>query len=557
MLSIGINLGNTRFGKSLKDGGTCILDAEGIQIALAEERITKRKAAGGFEESLKVCCSALGLDIEEADLLVYSSCCELPHQNFRHNSIALDNQKIISIPSHHLSHALSSFLVSPFSEALVLVIDSGGSILNTGSEVESEWWKCHREQHSYYLGQGTKCNLIDRDFEQPFEVGIGELYRAFTKFLGWESYIYSGKTMALSAYGDDARFRGAELFWFDGDRLRSKFKNDPLNPVGMIQSFAKQNNISFGLSRNSNGLIEDIHKDIAYFIQKQAEQAIIEKVRRLCKQHKVKNLCIAGGVGLNCAINAKILEHTDIENIFIQPAAGDQGQCLGNALYGLFEVLGAKERFTMDTACLGVSYDISKKAIEGMLRSYERLRMVETLDIYETASQLISSGKIIGWFQGRSEFGPRALGNRSILADPRFTESQIRLNDKIKTREYFLPYGPSILAEFADQYFDSRYLNPFMLLAPQIKPCKASEVPAVVHIDGTSRLQVVSKQSNPTYHRLIESFYNKTGVPILLNTSLNPKGAPICETPIDALDFFANSSLDYLVVGEFLIERID
>jgi carbamoyltransferase len=556
MLSIGINLGSTGFGKTLKDGGTCILDPQGVRIALAEERITKRKAEGGFENSFNACCSSLELDMKDADILVYSSCCELPRQNFKPEILTGHESKIVCIPSHHLSHALSAFLVSPFSEAIVLVIDSGGNILDSDMKVGSEWWKHCREQHSYYLGQGTKCNLVDRDFDQPFEVGVGELYRAFTKFLGWESYIYSGKTMALSAYGDENRFKGVELFWFDGDRLRSKFRNNPLDPIHMIQSFAHQHNISFGHPRKPDCFIEDIHKDIACFIQKQSEQAIIEKVRRLYKKYKVKNLCIAGGVGLNCAINAKILEHTDIENIFIQPAAGDQGQCLGNALYGLFEVLGAKDRFTMETASLGISYSLTQEAVSEILNCYENLRIVQTLDIYEESARLIASGSIIAWFQGKSEFGPRALGNRSILADPRFVESQTRLNNQIKTREYFLPYGPSILEEYASQYFDSKYLNPFMLLAPKVKTSKSSEVPAVVHIDGTSRLQVVTKKTHSNYHQLIEAFYRRTGVPMLLNTSLNPKGSPICETPHDAIDFFAKSCLDYLVIGEILIERI-
>ena len=558
MLVAGINLGSTWFGKSLRDGGSCIVNPTGILVALSEERVSRRKSAGGFDESLQLCCSTLGLNLRDIDLVVYSSCCELPREHFDISTLVGTHTRIrtIPIPSHHLSHALSAYLASPFEEAIILVLDSGGNILSTKGERESEWWKCEREQHSYYVGRGTSCTLIDRDFFEPFEAGIGELYRAFTKFLGWESYIYSGKTMALSAYGDDDRFRGVNLFYFDGDRLKSKITNTPLNPIEMLESFAIANEIDFGLRRNSSEPIDNIHQDIACYIQKQAEMAITQKVIRLYRRTKIKNLCIAGGVGLNCLINTKLLEETPIEKIFVQPAAGDQGQCLGNALYGLFNILNSKNRFTMETAYLGPSHSLSRREIEREIRqNYSCLKTVNTEDILETASQLISQGKIIGWFQGRSEFGPRALGNRSILADPRFAESKNKLNTRIKNRESFLPLAPSVLEEFASQYFELSHSSPFMLFAPKVKPHKVQEIPAVVHIDATSRVQTVSRRDNPIFYDLIKRFYEKTGIPILLNTSLNPRGYPICETVTDALNLLINSELDYLVIGEVLVER--
>jgi carbamoyltransferase len=558
MLVAGINLGSTWFGKTLKDGGSCIVNPEGILIALSEERVSRKKAAGGFDESLPLCCSALGLDLRDVDLVVYSSCCELPREDFDISPFVGIHTRVrtIVIPSHHLSHALSAYLASPFEEAIILVLDSGGNILNTKGERQSEWWKCEREQHSYYVGRGTSCTLIDRDFYKPFEAGIGELYRAFTKFLGWESYIYSGKTMALSAYGNGDRFRGVNLFYFDESRLKSRITNSPLNPIQMLQSFARDNGLDFGVRRNPDDPIDNIHQDIAYYIQQQSEMAIVEKVRRLYRKTKIKNLCIAGGVGLNCLINTKLLEETPIEKIFIQPAAGDQGQCLGNALYGLFNILNSKNRFTMDTAYLGPSYSLSRREIEREIRQqYSCLKTVNAEDILETASQLISQGKIIGWFQGRSEFGPRALGNRSILADPRFPESKNKLNTRIKNREFFLPLAPSVLEEFATQYFELSHSSPFMLFAPKVKPHKIQEIPAVVHIDATSRVQTVSRRDNPLFYDLIKRFYEKTGVPILLNTSLNPRGYPICETVTESLDFLINSELDYLVIGEVLIEK--
>lgn len=558
MLVAGVNLGSTWFGKTLKDGGSCIVSPEGILIALSEERVSRRKAASGFEKSLQLCCSALGLNLRDVDLIVYSSCCELPREHCDISTLVGTHTRVrtIPIPSHHLSHALSAYLASPFEEAIILVLDSGGNILSTKGEREEEWWKCEREQHSYYVGKGTSCTLIDRDFYEPFEAGIGELYRAFTKFIGWESYIYSGKTMALSAYGNSDRFRGANLFYFDGDRLKSKIINMPLNPVEMLQSFARDNKLDFGARRNSGEPIDNIHQDIACYIQQQAEMAIIEKVRILYRKTKIRNLCIAGGVGLNCVINTKLLEETPIEKIFVQPAAGDQGQCLGNALYGLFNILNAKDRFRMDTAYLGPTYSLSRREIEREIKQHcSCIKTIATEDILETVSQLISQGKIIGWFQGRSEFGPRALGNRSILADPRFPESKNKLNTKIKNRESFLPLAPSVLEEFAAQYFELSHSSPFMLFAPKVKSHKIQEIPAVVHVDATSRVQTVSRIDNPLFYELIKRFYEKTGIPILLNTSLNPRGYPICETVTDVLDFLINSELDYLVIGEVLVKR--
>jgi carbamoyltransferase len=556
MLVVGVNLGSTWFGKRLRDGGSCVASSKGILIALSEERVAKEKSAGGFDKSFEICHSALGLNPKDIDLVVYSSCCELVRQRIELSNLELYSGRTRPIPSHHLSHALSAFLVSPFEEAIIIVIDSGGNILNANGQEESEWWKCSREQHSYYIGRGTECHLIDRDFFDPFEAGVGELYRAFTKFLGWKSSVYSGKTMALSTYGSGDRFKGVDLFYFDGDRLKSKITNNPLQPFEMIQNFAFNNNFCFGKNRNSNEPIEDIHIDIAHYIQKQAELAIIQKVRLLYRKTRIKNLCIAGGVGLNCIINTKLLEQTEIENIFIQPAAGDQGQCLGNALYGLFNILNLKERFPMNTAYLGLSYSVSKKEVEMKIQKHGKsLKIIETDDILETVAQLISQGKLVGWFQGKSEFGPRALGNRSILADPRFIESKNKLNKLVKDREFFLPFAPSILEECAEQYFDFNYSSPFMLFAPNVKFHRIREIPAVIHCDGTCRLQTVSIRDNPAFYSLIKKFYEKTGVPILLNTSLNPKDSPICETVDDALNFIANSELDYLTIGDVLVKN--
>ncbi len=313
MVILGINLAHTNYGKQLHDGGTCFVDENGILVALAEERAARQKGAGGFEQSLQQCSLSLGLTSNDVDLVVYSTCCEstvgaaapaLPGHN---------TARIVSIPSHHLSHAYSAFLVSPFDEAIIMVLDSGGNVLDGEKEGMSQWWKLRREQQSYYVGRGTSIDLLERDFVEPYETGIGELYRAFTKYLGWESYIYSGKTMGLSAFGTAERFHGQQIFYFEGNHLKSRVVNNPLDPIGMLERYATENGISFGKPRRRGEPIDQFHMDIARYIQEQAEEAVIKKVRRLCKQTELTDLCVGGGVGLNCLINMKILERTPLD----------------------------------------------------------------------------------------------------------------------------------------------------------------------------------------------------------------------------------------------------
>ncbi len=555
MLVLGINLAETSYGKALRDGGTCIANETGILVAVAEERVARQKAAGGFRRSSEQCLFSLGLSKEDIDLAVYSSCCETTTTAVP-PALGLEAERVMSIPSHHLSHAYSAFLVSPFEEAIIMVLDSGGNILDQESTAVKQWWTVQREQHSYYVGRGTSINLLDRDFFEPYEAGVGELYRAFTKYLGWESYVYSGKTMGLSAFGNKGRFHGTGLFYFEGDRLKSRVINNPTDPVSMLRRYSAENGLFFGNPRSQTEPIEQIHMDIASYIQEEVEEAIQEKVRKLCKHTGLRDLCLAGGVGLNCLVNSKILENTPIRRIFVQPAAGDQGQCLGNALYGLFKLGGHEDRFAM-TAYLGPRHNLDIKHIQRALAPcLKEFEIAAPSDVLDTVAELLASGRIVGWFQGRSEFGPRALGNRSILADPRSSTMKELVNAKVKQREPFLPFAPTILAEYTQDYFDTTVSSPFMLLAPIVKPEKRDEIPAVTHVDGTARLQTVSRADNPMFYDLIKAFYRKTGVPILLNTSLNSKDQPICETISDAIQCLVETDLDYLVIGNYLIRSL-
>jgi carbamoyltransferase len=294
---------------------------------------------------------------------------------------------------------------------------------------------------------------------------------------------------------------------------------------------------------------------LARFIQSQLEKALIAKIGYLCRQTGVTDICIAGGVGLNCVANTRILEETPIRHIFVQPAAGDQGQPLGNALYGYHCLLGRPRGFVMTHPYWGKDYSRDLNSLDFDLSENGELECSRSADIAQDVAQLIAQGSVVGWFQGRSEIGPRALGNRSILADPRRTESKNRLDTTVKQREWFRPYAPSVLEDQASGFFHYSQDSPFMLLVATARSDKKSQIPAVVHEDDSARFHTVSRHENPLYYDLIDEFRQLTRVPILLNTSFNGRGEPIVETPKDAIRCFEEHSVDSLVLGNYLIER--
>lgn len=549
---LGLNLGKTRNNKLLKDGGVCILRDGQIEVAIAEERVSRHKYAGGFQQALAYCLDATKTPIDDYEAIVVSSCCEDVCPRELDGINVKDKAGVHFIPSHHLSHAYSAFHVSPFEKALILVIDGGGNVI--GTQANPDWWLHRREQNSYYIGEGNRIELIGRDFDGPGEVGLGEAYRCFTYYLGWPSSVYAGKTMALAAYGDPERFSGIDLFDFIDGQLRCRLDNNPFHPIAMLNQFAREHNLSLGEPRVEEGEISQDHKDLAYFIQSQLEEALVAKVRFLHAETGIKNLCIAGGVGLNCIANTRLLQDTPIERLFIQPAAGDQGQALGNALYGYHALLNKPREFIMSNAYWGRSYTNDIQSLDLDSFSGNKLMIIHSDNVAKDAAKLIYQGFIVGWFQGKSELGPRALGNRSILADPCHIKSKYRLDEEVKQREWFMPYAPSVLEEFANVFFDIGK-SPFMLLAANVKANAANKIPAVVHEDGTARLQTVSKQENPRYYDLIDAFRELSGIPMVLNTSFNGRGESIVETPEDAIQCFRDHNIDFLVIGDYIISK--
>ena len=321
---------------------------------------------------------------------------------------------------------------------------------------------------------------------------------------------------------------------------------------GMVQWFSDKFVAAFGKRREREGPVEKRHQDIAATLQFVTEEAGVHMARHLHALTGERNLALAGGVCLNSVMNAKILASTPFEEVYIQPAANDAGTSLGAAMWVYNVVLGRSKRHRMRTPFMGPSFTDEECA--AALRA-KGLAFDEVGDIETRTAGLLADGKIVGWFQGRMEFGPRALGNRSILADPRRPDMKDILNERVKHREGFRPFAPSILEERCGEYFEVDYPSPFMLLVYPVREAKRSEVPAITHVDGTGRIQTVSEALSPRFYRLIQAFEAVTGVPVVLNTSFNIRGEPIVCTPDDAIDCFTGTEMDYLVLGNLLARK--
>ena len=439
--------------------------------------------------------------------------------------------KCISV-SHHASHAASAFFVSPYNEAAVLTVDGEGESSST----------------TLSYGSGNSLKLLSQVFS-PHSIGL--FWESVSLFLGFSRYD-SAKVMGMAAYGDKARFRkefsniiestkgGFEI------KIRGvlSYHSRPLEDIFKIKK------------RNKNEKILQVHYDIAAALQEVTEKILIDLANHIYTITKSKNLCLAGGVALNCVANWKIQENTPFESIYVQPAANDAGTALGAAYYVWNKVLGNEKKFVMDSPYTGPSYSNEeiKKVLDKNHMKYEFFENIE----YETA-KLIAEEKVVSWFQGRMEVGPRALGNRSFVCDPRSKNMRNILNAKVKHREEYRPFAPAVLDEEKHSWFqvpDNCHSNSsdFMLFTYPVQPDKAVQIPAVVHQDGTCRLQTVRKNINPRFHLLITEFYKRTGVPVVLNTSFNDQEPIVC-TPEDALNTFRKTRIDCLVMGNYLLRR--
>lgn len=580
------------------DAAAALLCDGKLIAAAEEERFTRKKHDYEFpQHAIDFCLKMGGIRGSDLDYVVFfekpfikferlilSSMQTFPrsHRVFREAMITwlgdklwikhLIQKRLGVLPSrilfseHHLSHAASAFFCSPFEEAAILTVDGVG-----------EWTTA-----SLGIGKGTDIKLLK---EIRFPHSLGLLYSAFTAFLGFEVNEGEYKVMGMAPFGkpryvdkvhkliridSDGSFElDLDYFCFHYSTERTfngKFEGlfgpsrDPkalfFTPTSGYPTYFGEKPANYGELAKQN----EYYADIAASIQAVTEEVLLKMAQQVHRETGFKRLCMAGGVALNSVANGRILRETPFEELYVQPSAGDGGGAIGAALYGYHVVLGKPRQFIMEHAYWGEEHgpDETERFLKEGGISYRRIGDEEKL--IEYVVDQLGEGKVIGWSQGRFEWGPRALGNRSIIADPRRADMKDIVNTKIKFREPFRPFAPSVLAERAEEFFvlpeaKKHYPARFMLYVVDVKENKREIIPAITHVDGTGRLQTVRKEESPKYYRLIETFGQATGVPLVLNTSFNLKGEPIVNTPKEAFHTFSHSGMDVLVLGEYVVEK--
>ncbi|HEY2544675.1 MAG TPA: carbamoyltransferase [Candidatus Acidoferrum sp.] len=555
-----------------------------LVAAVEEERFNRVKYAAGFPaHAIRYCLKEAGLELKDIDQVAvprnpYARLATKLFYAMRMPSFARERVKVLAkftgIPEalakafdtdpaklaakfhrieHHQAHLASAFFVSPFERAALLSADGLGDFAST----------------MWGTGAGSRMKI---EGAIAFPHSLGLYYSAVTQYLGFLKFGDEYKVMGLGAYGEPEQldavrkivyahgdgFRlgldyfthhrtGPEMSWADADKTPT---------LGTI--FSEEMEKLLGPKRNPDEPLEQRHKNLASALQARLEEIYLGMLKKLAERTRLKAVCLAGGVAFNCVANGKIFDKTGFEQVYVHPAAGDGGLAVGAAYYVWHQILGNPRSFAMDHAYWGPGYsrDDVRRAIDtnGLGKKACRVEELPEDSLMARTAAIVADGKILGWFQGRAEWGPRALGNRSIVADPRRPEMKEILNQRIKHREIFRPFAPSILAESTGEWFEKSHPSPFMTLAYAVRPEKRDKIPAPTHVDGTGRLQTVTREANPRYWGLIKAFEQLTGVPVVLNTSFNDNEPIVCR-PEEALDCFQRTQMDALVVGDFLITR--
>lgn len=551
-------------GGSDHDVSATLIKDDKIICAIEEERVTRKKY--GFNSNLllgnsrKYVLKEEGITLDEVDMVVVD---EILAKTAYYGV----KKKVIHIVNHHTLHAASAFYPSNFMEAAVLVVDGAGSLVEhegkSGLECISYGYGKGNELKIFNKVIGEKYHVSQLGYNEPYQTGdpdnsLGYFYRLISHFCGFNYidkanfyFTEDGKTMGLAPYGTDKYYSRIRPFLklLDNGQIRIDLRSGEFENV-----------LSDIMSNFESTEDEDKAKaDLAWAGQKILEEALVHAANYLYEVTGCPNLCIAGGVGLNSVANGKILEQTPFEQIFIQPASGDDGTSLGAALWGYYGIekkpRDLNQGLIMKHAYLGRSYNDNE--IKEAFNQFSAISIEEPENLPKEAARLVAEGNIVAMFQGGSEFGPRALGHRSILANPAIPDMKDILNMRVKFREEFRPFAPAVLYEHQEEYFEIKQYTPFMLIVTDVKPDKRSVIPAVTHVDGTARLQSVSKEDGGIFYDLIKAFYQITNVPVILNTSFNIKGEPIVETPYDAVKCFANTNIDYLVIGKYIVKKIN
>tara|TARA_B100001758_G_C18416572_1_gene620401 strand:+ start:6337 stop:8061 length:1725 start_codon:yes stop_codon:yes gene_type:complete len=563
------------------DSSACLLKNGVVICAAEEERFRRVKHWAGFpSEAVKFCLEDEEISITQIDYITVSrdpkanlhkkilyTLCNLISfsaiwdrlMNFKKvSSVKTELAILFNIPKklikapiynieHHRSHIASSFFASRFEKSAILSIDGFGDFTSTMTAI----------------GDGNKFKVLE---EVNFPHSLGLFYTAVTQFLGFSNYGDEYKVMGLAPYGEPIFLKDLEKILEITERgffkLNKKYFKHFKTGVDMQWKdgapsikplFTKEWNRCFGKNRENDDELEKWHIDLACSVQKFTEKVIFYMLNDLQKKTGAENICITGGVAQNSVVNGRILENTNFKNIYIPPAGSDAGTSIGSALYLYNQILGYSRMPEIISAYFG-----KKSTQDEILIALNKFEVKYSIladdELFDKVSERLINGGVIGWFQGRAEFGSRALGHRSILVDPRRKDAKQLLNDKIKKRESFRPFAPSVLSQFVKDYFIQHDTVPFMEKVFDIKIEKRTEIPAVTHVDGTGRLQSVDPNVSPRYYKLISKFAEKTGTPILLNTSFN-ENEPIVNLPEEALDCFFRTNMDMLVLENVIVER--
>lgn len=530
----------------MRDNGVCLVGEDGILLAISEERLTRRKHDNKVGRGLECVRSYARRNKYIVRSATLSTCSDAPWST---KTVGITDSPTRLCLSHHYSHALSAFLASPFTEALVFVADAGGNTLHR--EESSAWWELPREQTSLWYGINGTVVLLERRHAAAFDIGYGEWYRAFTYYLGWPSHTLSGNTMALAGFGDNSVVSSDLLWDEDSGTFGGVIQNYPPDPIGMVRMLLARLGLDerYETRRPQEHWTYE-HACLAAYLQRSLEHSVERTVLSEIRRYGQSNVVLSGGVAQNCVMAAKLASVTDVTGLFVSGYSSDIGQCVGNALHGRLADIGGGSVREAEKLFLGPVH--SSGEISASLKSFKLSSAKRSMeDISREIADRLVSGQIVALYEGRSEFGARALGHRSVLCDPGNEAAVLQVKQKVKQRDDFMPLAPAISASAA-QELSSFPLSKTMTLAPILPDLWRREFGQSMHVDGSARVQVCDADS--MMGRVVEEFAAKSGRRAVINTSFNRRGEPIVESPAEALRATADLGIDVLVLEDMVIE---
>ncbi|PWR12606.1 hypothetical protein DKT68_02920 [Micromonospora acroterricola] len=535
-------------GLALKDNGACLVGEDSILLAVSQERLSRIKHDSSLDKALALALSTAttkGVHLRKA---AYSTCSDSAWTP-KKGTPDLEFPSI-AVPSHHYSHALSAYLVSPFLKSLVLVADAGGNVLRDSDS--PAWWSAPREQTTLWYGIDGGVTLLERFHSRPYDIGYGEWYRAFTYYLGWPSHTLSGNTMALAAYGQDNDLHEYGI-WDDdpSGTLGGTLKNLPPDPISMVKELLRSHGIPAPQPRTPATQLSEEHTRLAGYIQRSLQDSLLRLIEDAIRTYDLDKVCLSGGVAQNCVAAARVAQMLGPGNLFVSGYSADVGQCVGNALHARRLDLGADAPRFREILFLGPEY--SPHAIDHECKSLGIATPAQPRELLaREAAETLARGQVVAVYEGRSEFGARALGHRSVLCDPCLPGVVAKVKAGVKRRDDFMPLAPVIDEALATE-LEACSLSKTMTLAPTLPSVYRNEFGEAMHVDGTARIQVADPQE--LMGQIIKEFAKITGRRVLINTSFNRRGQPIVETPREAVMAAIELEIDALLLEDRMLYK--